>query len=274
MGSGRRVDFGVARLCPDPERQGGWTLLVDGVAQSYVDSANPTYLDFEYMRRFAAVIDLVAPAGQPLRVLHLGGGAFTMPRFVAATRRGSRQEVVERDASLVTMVSGELPLPAGIEVRIADARAALEATASASVDLVLSDVYQAAQMPRSVASVEYARHVSRVLRPGGWYAANVADLPPLAFTRVQAATLLAVFPDVCVIAEPGMLRGRRYGNVILAAAHRPGETAIERLTRAVAHDVFPARLLHGATLDRFLSGARAVTDAIAGDGPTPPPSLL
>ena len=38
---------GVASLEPDRRRERGWTLLVDGVPQSYVDLADPTHLEFE-----------------------------------------------------------------------------------------------------------------------------------------------------------------------------------------------------------------------------------
>src|SRR4051812_46885994 len=98
MRSGRPVEVvasGVAELMPDPDRDSAYTLLLDGAPQSHVDLADPTHLQFEYIRRMAAAIDLIAPTGQPLRVLHLGGGALTLPRYVAATRPGSAQRVVE-----------------------------------------------------------------------------------------------------------------------------------------------------------------------------------
>ncbi len=59
----RRGDTGLAELVPDPDRSGSWTLLLDGVPQSHVDLTDPTHLEFEYVRRLAAAIDLVAPAG-------------------------------------------------------------------------------------------------------------------------------------------------------------------------------------------------------------------
>ena len=262
-------------LVPDPRRPAGWTLLVDGVPQSYVDLDDPRYLEFEYMRRLASVIDAAAPPGVPLRVLHLGGGALTMPRYVAATRPGSRQRVVELDAALVALVRRELPLPpdADIQVDIADARDAVVAETE-SYDLVLGDVYRGAQLPRRMASAEFAELVARLVRPDGWYAVNVADLPPLAFSRRQAATLRAAFADVAVLAEPGMLRGRRYGNVILVAAAGTGGLPVTRLAAAANRDPFPGRLLHGAALDGFVAGARPVTDAVAEDSPVPPPPLL
>src|SRR5919108_5529357 len=89
---------GVAELRPDRDRPRGWTLLIDGAPQSYVDLADPTYLDFAYQRRLGHLADLAAPPGRPLRVLHLGGGALTMARYIAATRPRSTQQVVEIDA--------------------------------------------------------------------------------------------------------------------------------------------------------------------------------
>ncbi len=269
------TEFGATELVADPGRAHGWTLLVDGVAQSYVDLDDPTHLEFEYVRRLASVIDAAAPAGVPLRALHLGGGALTLPRYLAATRPGSAQRVIERDATLAELILTELPLPPGADVRIdiADARAGLAATAD-RYDLVISDVYQAARMPRSVASVEFAALVAAALRPAGLYAVNLADLPPLAFSRTQAATLRTGFPDVCVIAEPGMLRGRRYGNVILVASPEPGGLPLRRLVTAASRDPFPNRVVHGAALDRFLAGTRPVHDATAKDSPAPPPAIL
>jgi spermidine synthase len=270
------VDLGTAALVPDRDRPEGWTLLVDGVPQSHVDLGDPTYLEFEYMRRLASVIDAVAPTGAPLRVLHLGGGALTIPRYLEATRPRSRQRVVERDAALIALVRRVLPLPRGadLKVRAADARAAVETTRESAFDLVIGDVYRGAQMPGAVSSVEFAVHVARILAPGGTYAVNVADMPPLAFSRIQAATLRTAFPDVCVVAEAGTLRGRRYGNVVLAASKRAGGLPIEQLSVAARRDAFPARVLHGESLDRFISGARPMTDATGQDSPKPPPGLL
>jgi spermidine synthase len=261
---------------PDRRRPDGWTLLVDGVPQSYVDPGDPTYLEFEYVRRIARVVDAAAPPGVPLRVLHLGGGALTLPRYVAATRPGSAQRVVDRDAALTAWVLRELPLPPGtaVELRIGDARAAVREAAGCGFDLVIGDVYRAARMPGSVASAEFAGEVAEALGPEGLYAVNVADLPPLAFSRRQAATLRAAFRDVCVLAEPGMLRGRRYGNVVLVAARRPGRVPAAPLAAAARRDPFPARLLRGADLDAFVGGALPVTDEQASDSPAPPPALL
>src|SRR3954471_12556807 len=121
------VDSGIAELVRDPDRPRAWTLLLDGAPQSHVDLDDPAYLDFEYVRRLGHVTDLAAPAGRPLRVLHLGGGGLTLARYVAATRPRSSQQVAEIDAALVDLVRRHLPLDraARIRVRTGDARAIL-----------------------------------------------------------------------------------------------------------------------------------------------------
>lgn len=273
------VDSGVASLCPDPERRGGWTLLVDGVPQSYVDMEDPTHLEFEYVRRLASVVDLAAdrraaPGGR-LRILHLGGGAMTLPRYLARTRPGCVQRVVEHDAALTALVRRVLPLPRGVDLRVRadDARAAVESTTPGRYDVVVCDVYGSARMPARLTSTEFLSAVARALRAGGVYAVNVADGPPLTFTRRQVATLRAVFAEVCLVAEPGVLRGRRFGNVVLVATDE-GPLPVAALAKAAAADIFPARVVHGADLVRFVAGARPVTDATASDSPPPPRALF
>jgi spermidine synthase len=255
-----RVASGTASLEPDRRRERGWTLLLDGVPQSYVDLGDPTYLAFEYVRRLATVLRLAAPAAVPLTILHLGAGALTLPRWVAATRPGSVQTVVERDGLLLALVSRALPWPADVEVVVDDAREFVEHGPWQGYDVVVVDVFEGAAMPASVAGVGFATAAARLLRPDGVLAMNLTDVPPLSYSRIQAATLRAAFGDVALIAPPGMLRGRKAGNVVLAAAHGPGVLDVERLSRSVARDAQPARIWHGAELTGFLAGAMARLD--------------
>jgi spermidine synthase len=265
---------GTAELLGDADRDGSWMLLVDGTPQSHVDLEDPTHLEFEYVRRMGHVLDLAAPEGAPLDALHLGGGALTLARYVAVTRPGSRQRVVELDEPLTELVRAHLPLPrdARVRVRAADARAALATMHPRSADVVVSDVFAGARTPAHLTTVEYAREVCRVLRPGGLYTANVADGPPLAFARAQVATLRAVFAEVCLVAEPGTLRGRRFGNLVAVASD--GELPIAALTRRCAGDPMPSRVVDGPDLDRFAGRARPVTDEAAQPSPVPPPGVF
>jgi spermidine synthase len=266
------VASGVAELVPDPDRDTAFTLLLDGAPQSHVDLADPTHLEFEYVRRIAAAIDLSAPPGAPLRVLHLGGGALTLPRYVAATRPGSVQRVVEIDGPLVELVRRKLPLPAkaAIRVRVDDARAAVESMREGGYDLIVIDVFAGARTPAHLASAEFVQAVARVLDPAGRLIANIADGPPLKYARAQVATIRSVLPEACLVADASVLRGRRFGNLVVLAGRTP--PPIAELTRRAAGDWFPGRL--ETDLDRFAGGAAVVTDSVAVASPNPPQGLF
>ena len=262
------------RLLPDVDRVGGFLLTVDGTPQSFVDLREPDYLEFEYVRRLGHVIDLAFPEGVALDAVHLGGGALTLPRYVAHTRAGSQQLAVELDGLLIDFVREHLPWDKRwrLRVRAADAREALATLREGAWDLVVSDVFSGARTPRQVTSVEYVRLASRALRPGGVYTVNVADGAPLGFARAQAATVGAVFAQVALIAEPAVLRGRRFGNLVLAASDAP--LPLAALTRRSAGDPFPARLIAGPELADWCAGAVAVTDDESVDSPAPPPGAF
>lgn len=257
-----RIDFGVATVEPCPfGRPGAWVLRIDSVAQSYVDLVDPRHLEFPYMRRIGSVLDAVAPAGRPVKALHLGGGAYTLPRYLAATRPGSDQVVVERDGKLAALIEEELPLPAGagIEIRVDDARAVVETTPPGSFDLVIADAYEAGRMAGSVAAAEFVAAAFEVLAPGGTYVVNITDMPLLAFSRRQVATVRSVFPDVCLLTELSLLRGRRHGNTVVVGRKPPRTLPVTRLSRAAVTSA--GAIMHGAALDEFAQGARPLTDA-------------
>ncbi|WP_367048817.1 fused MFS/spermidine synthase [Streptomyces sp. Je 1-332] len=262
---------------PDVDRSRAWLLTVDGAPQSYVDLDAPTYLEFEYAQRLAHVLDTADDQDgpdhrdrRPLDVIHLGGGALTLPRYVAATRPGSRQDVVEADRGLLELVAERLPLPpeSGITVHGADARQWLEEAAPDSADVMIADVFGGSRVPAHLTSVAYARAADRVLRAGGRYAANLADGAPFAFLRSQLATFAEVFEEIALIAEPAVLRGRRFGNAVLVASHEPID--VRSLSRRTAADVFPARVQDGPALRRFIGDARPVHDEQAVASPEPP----
>jgi hypothetical protein len=277
------ADSGGIALVADPGRPRAWTLLVDGTPQSHVDLDDPRRLEFEYMRRLGHLVDLAGPPREALRVLHLGAGGLTLARYVTATRSGSAQLAVESDPALADLVRRRLPLgqrgrtaggrtAGGVRVRIGDARTVLEQVTAGSFDLVVADLFAGARTPAHLTSVEFAVAAARALSPAGIFAANIGDGPPLTHTRARVATVCSVFPHACLIADAAVLRGRRFGNLVVAAARR--ELPIAGLARRVASDPFPGRLVHGGELDRFTAGAKPVTDARAEPSLAPPPGIF
>ena len=270
-GGEHAVAGGTAELLRDWDRPGGWELSLAGVPQSYVDVDDPTHLEFGYVRLLGDLLDLLASEGQPLSVLHLGGGGCTLPRYVAATRPGSPQLVVEADEPLVDLVRAQLGTT-GFRFRVGDAREELTRLRPAGSDVVIGDVFAEARVPAHLTTVEHVREVARVLRPDGAYAVNLGDGGGLAFSRGQVATLQAVFAHVLLMADPGVLRGRRFGNVVLAGSDAP--LPVDWLRRRAARAVGTARLVEGADLQAFAGGAAVVTDARPAASPTPPAAVF
>lgn len=268
-----QVSFGEVELLHDLDRPNGWLLSMRGVPQSFVDLDDPTYLDFEYVRLMADVIDTLP--GGPLDAVHVGGGACTLPRYVAAVRPGSRQLVIEPDAALVDLVRAQLRLKASVprlKVRILDGRAGAQTLADASADLLILDAFSGATMPLDLATAEYMADLSRVLRPTGTLLINVADGKRLSFARRLAATVNATFRHVVLLAEPAVMRGRRFGNIILAASQTPLKTDV--LARKAAANFPQSRCLHDETLTNFTAGAPPLHDGDPIAAPVPPPSVF
>jgi hypothetical protein len=262
---------GEVEILADADRPGGWLLLTDRIRQSYVDLDDPTYLDFEYVQAFADVLDLL-PDG-PLAVTHVGGGACTLARYVAIRRPRSPQIVLEPDAALTATVRARLPFPRGARIRVRPqgGREGVAGLADASADVLVLDAYLGGRVPPELTTVEFLAEVGRVLRPDGVLLANLADGPPLQYSRRVVATVRRVLPEVALRSDPAVFRGRRFGNVVLAASRRA--LPLADLARVAAGAMFPQRLLAGADLDAFAGRAHVLTDAHPMRSPTPPDDI-
>ena len=264
-------------LVPDSSRRSAFLLRVGGTDQSYVDLEDPTRLEFDYVQRIADLVEAMFEPGRTLRAVHVGGAGLTLPRYVAATRPGSVQTVLEPDAELTDFVRVRLPLPRGhgIKVRAVDGRSGLPDLRDAIADLVVLDAFAGAQVPPDLTTEAALADLHRVLRPDGVLALNVTDRGPLGYTRRVLAGLRGQFGVVGLCAEPSTLKGRRFGNLVLVATDRSlGTDAWTRLADRAGRPPFPYRVLHGARLEQLVGGARPFTDEDAEPSPPPPADLL
>ena len=247
-----------ATVTKDPARPGGRTLVLDGLRHSYVDLDDPAYLQFAYTRRIADVLAVQSPG--PLDVLHLGGGGFSVPRHLAAVRPGSRSTVLEVDPRIPEIGRDFLGLVIGADlaVVVGDARTSIARQPPGSYDVVVGDAFGSLAVPWHLTTAEMVEQVRRVLRPGGVYVLNVIDNPPLAFARAEAATLLAAFDDVALMALPAALRGEAGGNLVLVASDRALPT--DRLGLLAADRGEPGSVLDRAGVSAFAGDADVLTD--------------
>ena len=212
----------------DPADPDGRVLILDRLSHAYVDLADPTNLVFGYERRFS---DAVGPyldrLERPVDVLHIGGGGFTFPRYLAATRAVTSQTVLELDPRVLAVAQEQLGFAAGdaIRVLLGDARLSIERLPDNSADVVVGDAFGGLAVPWHLTTTEFLEQVQRVLRPGGMYVMNLIDYPPLRFVRAEAATAGRLFAHVAVISARPTLAGQGGGNVVLVASAEPLDVA-------------------------------------------------
>jgi MFS family permease len=219
----RESDYHCVALEVDPASASGRELLLDNVHNSYVDLEDPTRLEYRYTRWIAGAIDAFRPPPAPLDVTFVGGGGFTLPRWLTATRPGSTAEVLEVDGGVVEFVEERLGLrpSAELRVRVGDARVTALKLPDRSADVIVGDAFSGYSVPWHLTTVEWLDDVRRVLRPGGLYALNLIDEQPLAFVEAELATLLDRFRFVAVLADPGEDGFPYGGNVVVLASDRP-----------------------------------------------------
>jgi spermidine synthase len=251
------------------DRPGTFVLRMAGMNQSHVDLRHPLHLEFEYVRRIADVIEAAAPPGAPLRVLHIGGAAMTLPRYVATARPRSAQVVLEPAAEVTDRVRAELPLPprSGVKVRPLDGRRGVAELRDGYAELVVLDAFADARVPGELVTVEFFADVARVLEPGGLFALNLTDRAPFGWSRRVLAGLRTVFPGLMLTAEPATMRARRLGNLVVVASRGP--VPVDALRQRSVSAAAPYRVLDAAQLSDGFGGGTPFTATDTEPSPAP-----
>jgi MFS family permease len=214
--------YHCVNLEADPAHPQSYELLLDDLHHSYVDLEDPTRLGYDYTRWIAKAIDAMHAPSARLDVVFVGGGGFTLPRWLLATRLGSHARVLEVDGELVEFDEQNLGLQESrdLQIVVGDARVSMLDVPSDSVDVVVGDAFGNLSVPWHLATAEWVDEVRRVLRPNGLYALNVVDLGPLDLERAETATLLDAFADVRIVSF-GEEERPFGGNAVLLASDRP-----------------------------------------------------
>ena len=257
------TSYFCASIINDPYNESGRYLILDGITHSYVDLDDPTNLRFEYVRAIGSLVDVVKAKDEPIRAIHVGGGGFTIPNYVRATRTGSTNLVLERDPELIALDERELGLMQGngLTAVAADGRVELRQRSENDWDLVVGDAFGAYSIPWHLATVEYVRDISDRLTDDGIYAQNVIDQPPLHLLKADIATVESVFEHVIVVARPEYLSGDQGGNFVVLASNVPLPT--DALVTRFAERNLRYDVLQGNSLDDFVGGAGILTDDFA-----------
>jgi len=101
---------------------------------------------------------------------------------------------------------------------------------------------------------------------------NVTDRGPFGYARRVLAGLLQHLPQVVFCAEPSTLKGRRFGNVIIAGSARPMPVA--EIAQRAGSSPYPYRVLHGSRVAQLIEHVTPFRDGDSEWSPSPPTAFL
>ncbi|QPK80026.1 fused MFS/spermidine synthase [Corynebacterium lizhenjunii] len=262
------ISTGTLEVEADPFRDGAYVLNINGVPSSHIVPGQPRELEFEYMRWIAAAVEQLAPGR---RLVHLGGGGCSLPRYFADIWPDSHNTVVELDSRLGELVRElfDIPKAPRVKIRAGEARTVTEGFPPGRCEVIIRDVFAGNTTPRPLTTVEFFRHAHTALTPGGLYVANCGDHSDLQGAKAELAGLAEVYANVAVIADPPMLKGRRYGNIILLASDgelpAEGTAAAGGIGKLLLSGAVPAHYKDPIWTRAFYSGASPRRDAAGPD---------
>lgn len=262
----------MSEIVPDHIHTGAFVVRTGVTEQSWIDLEDPTRIEFEYVRRIVEALHatvLARPASERIRVIHVGGGGLSLPRYVAAVRPRTAQLVIEPDSALVAAVRERLPLPrnSGIKIRELDGRSAVAALPDDYADALIVDAFRGAVVPAELATAEWFADLARVLRDRGVLIMNLGDRAPFDWGRRCLAGMADAFGQVAVSAEIPVWKGRRYGNLVAVASSGP--LPLAELERDLARTAFPYRLVAAGGLTAWVAAAVPFTDQDSADSVDP-----
>ncbi|HUB75817.1 MAG TPA: fused MFS/spermidine synthase [Solirubrobacteraceae bacterium] len=230
----------------DPRRPSGRLLLQGEMEASYVDLADPTYLDFDYLRWIRVVLRVAGAR----RVLHVGGGACALARALAAEDPRGRQEVCESDARVLEVARAHLGLrrAPGLRVRHAEGRAFIADHPDGRWDAVVIDAFDGATVARPLITAEAFAAAARATPLA---LVNVVDNRAARDVRLIAAGMRTAFASVWTL-------GARAGNTVVVGSATPPDLAL--VAARAAADPSPARVTLPSTLEPLLLGTAALRD--------------
>ena len=253
------TSYHCVRVEVEAGHSSGRLLYLDEGLNSYVDLENPRNLGgFQYTRWIADQIDAIARPKTALDAVFVGGGGFTLPRWLAATHPDSHSNVLEVDGQLIDFDRKHLGLRTSPQMRATtgDARLTMADERAASADVIIGDAFSSRTVPWQLMTTEWLKEVRRVLRPSGIYALNMIDFPPLSLLRAEAATLLKAFANVRLITVPEVEGRPAGGNEVLLASDGP-------LPRQRIADAYGAHTYERAAVAKLVAGAKSLRDDYA-----------
>ncbi len=257
------------------------SVRLDRLVHGSIYVEDPTYLDPGYLRVMADLTATLTEPGTPLRTLQIGGGSYTLARYLEASYPDGVIDVIEIDPMVTRFASAYLGLRPKTRVRsfnVDGRQFFLDGVGLPQYDLIYGDAFNDLSIPYHLTTREFVQTVSDALAEDGIYLANVIDLYWSGrFLRSFVATVQTVFPHVAVAMDRGAwdyirpdqapleAEDDRRRTYVVVASHRPLDFArLSRLNNDL-NRVVPAEILAAYVADTrtvILTDDRAPVDLL------------
>jgi spermidine synthase len=237
-------------------------LYLDRLLHSYTSLDDPTALVYDYERTYAEAAAYQAVRHPGLRVLFIGGGGYTFPRYMEAVYPDSELDVIEIDPEVTEIAHDMLGLRRDTHVTSynEDARTFLEREPAVTYDLVYGDAFNDYSVPYHLTTREFNDRVRAWLSDDGLYVVNIIDGPWGNFLRGYAHTLQQTFDHVYLVIDLEAWRRSPRSTLVLIATNTPLDLDALRAAEGGDGTAQMARLLiAGEELDALLSEGRTTT---------------
>ena len=177
----KESDYYTIKLKKKDETTKGLTLealVLDHLIHSYTALDDPFHLEYEYIRLYEELMRWQTMGKNTFRVLFIGGGGYTFPRFLEAKYPEAQIDVVEIDPEVSRVARTHLGIPENTRIRTfnEDARwFVMNCKDSGVYDFIFGDAFNDLSIPYHLTTKEFAVELKRLLKPDGLYLANVID---------------------------------------------------------------------------------------------------
>jgi tetratricopeptide (TPR) repeat protein/MFS family permease len=199
-------------------------LELDGLVHSYIAPNDPTVLINRYQQVLADLATVIGERDGSFRALFVGGGGYTLPKYLEEVYPQSVLEVIEIDPEVTQVAFDYFGLRPDTRISIfhQDARMAVPQLATGKYDLVIGDAFISVSVPYHLTTLEFNQQIRALLTEDGIYAINVIDkLHSGNFLRAFANTLGETFPYVYVLRDDSNWDDDARNTHVLTASSRP-----------------------------------------------------
>lgn len=221
------------------------SLILDRLNHSQSNLSNPNQLYYEYIKIFAVLYDYVHT--QQTQALFIGGGGYTLPRYISHAYKSYKNTVVEIDPKISEIAFTTFNAdPKTLTNYNLDARIYLKnLSIQKKFDIIFGDAFGSVSVPYHLTTYEFGLLIHEHLNPDGLYVNNLIDIGEFGeFVSSYEYTLSKIFKNTYILKikrPPEKERLRQYCRdtyVVIATDKRINEQKLKQMAHKLGYENF------------------------------------